>query len=111
MEQLLQAGENLEFFLEGSRSRSGKPCCPKAGLLSVVVDAVKEGEWGQGSAAIGRLSAGLVEDVLLVPVNICYDRIVERNFVKNELMVGSASGRGLMCVCVVSREERRDQRH
>lgn len=44
MERSLSAGENLEFFLEGSRSRSGKPCTPKAGLLSVVVDAVKEGE-------------------------------------------------------------------
>ena len=43
MEQLLAAGESLEFFLEGGRSRSGKPCCPKAGLLSVVVDAVREG--------------------------------------------------------------------
>jgi glycerol-3-phosphate O-acyltransferase 1/2 len=71
MEQLLVAGESLEFFPEGSRSRSGKPCCPKAGLLSVVVDAVKE---------------GVVEDVLVVPVNISYDRIVERNFVKDELM-------------------------
>ena len=46
MLRALVAGENLEFFPEGSRSRSGKPCCPKAGLLSVVVDAVKEGEWG-----------------------------------------------------------------
>ena len=44
MEQLLQSGESLEFFLEGSRSRSGKPCTPKAGLLSVVVDTVREGE-------------------------------------------------------------------
>ncbi|CAI8002498.1 Glycerol-3-phosphate acyltransferase 1, mitochondrial [Geodia barretti] len=73
MEQLLQSGESLEFFLEGSRSRSGKPCTPKAGLLSVVVDTVRE---------------GLVEDVLVVPVNISYDRLVETTFVKNELMGG-----------------------
>ncbi len=33
----------MEFFIEGSRSRSGKPNSPKAGLLSVLVDAVKEG--------------------------------------------------------------------
>ena len=37
-------GENLEFFIEGSRSRSGKPNSPKAGLLSVLVDSVQEGE-------------------------------------------------------------------
>jgi glycerol-3-phosphate O-acyltransferase 1/2 len=73
MERCLYAGENLEFFLEGSRSRSGKPCSPKAGLLSVVVDAVKQ---------------GVVEDVLLVPVNISYDKILERSFVKDELMGG-----------------------
>lgn len=36
-------GENLEFFIEGSRSRSGKPTSPKAGLLSVLVNCVKEG--------------------------------------------------------------------
>ena len=34
----------MEFFIEGSRSRSGKPSSPKAGLLSVLVDSVKEGE-------------------------------------------------------------------
>ena len=49
MERVLQAGENVEFFIEGSRSRSGKPSCPKAGLLSVVVDTVKNGEAWAGS--------------------------------------------------------------
>jgi glycerol-3-phosphate O-acyltransferase len=43
MERSLREGENLEFFIEGSRSRSGKPNSPKAGLLSVLVDCVKEG--------------------------------------------------------------------
>lgn len=31
--------------------------------------------------------AGVVEDVLVVPVNISYDKITERHFVKDELMV------------------------
>ena len=43
MVQVLHAGDNMEFFIEGSRSRSGKPGMPKAGLLSVLVDSVKEG--------------------------------------------------------------------
>jgi len=43
MEQLLNNGEFLEFFVEGSRTRSGKPLAPKGGLLSVVVDAVASG--------------------------------------------------------------------
>ena len=33
----------MEFFVEGSRSRSGKLTSPKAGLLSVLVDTVREG--------------------------------------------------------------------
>jgi len=43
MEQLLRNGEFLEFFVEGGRTRSGKPLAPKGGLLSVVVDAVASG--------------------------------------------------------------------
>lgn len=42
-----------------------------------------------------RITTGLVEDVLIVPINICYDRLVEKNFVKDELMVGVVSGCGL----------------
>jgi len=43
MERCLLANNNMEFFIEGSRSRSGKPTSPKAGLLSVLTDSVKEG--------------------------------------------------------------------
>ena len=43
MEQLLSNGEFLEFFVEGGRTRSGKPLAPKGGLLSAVVDAVASG--------------------------------------------------------------------
>ena len=43
MEELLRAGQHLEFFLEGGRTRSGKACVPKGGLLSVVVDTFIEG--------------------------------------------------------------------
>jgi len=43
MEQLLINYEFLEFFVEGGRTRSGKPLVPKGGLLSVVMDAVASG--------------------------------------------------------------------
>jgi len=43
MEQLLSSGEFLEFFVEGGRTRSGKPLVPKGGLLSVIVNAVTSG--------------------------------------------------------------------
>jgi glycerol-3-phosphate O-acyltransferase len=70
MEQLLKKGQNIEFFLEGSRSRSGKPVHPKGGLLSVLVETVSD---------------GIVPDIYIVPVDISYDKIFE-NGLKRELM-------------------------
>ena len=44
MEALLSRGEDFEFFIEGTRSRSGKSVYPKGGLLSVIVDSYNEGK-------------------------------------------------------------------
>jgi len=95
MVQSLHAGDNMEFFIEGSRSRSGKPGMPKAGLLSVLVDSVKEGmPWliFRGLPTLSPCSrpagvywviiyclvsyvTGIVEDILIVPVSISYDKV------------------------------------
>lgn len=40
----LRAGNSLEFFMEGGRTRSGKVVMPKFGLLSIVVDALRQGK-------------------------------------------------------------------
>ena len=32
--------------------------------------------------------AGVVEDIIIVPVAIAYDKLLERRFVRHELMVG-----------------------
>ncbi|CAK9807765.1 Glycerol-3-phosphate acyltransferase 1, mitochondrial [Anthophora quadrimaculata] len=66
----LRAGHNLEWFIEGGRTRTGKPCMPKAGILSIVVDAYMD---------------GIVEDALIVPVAMNYDRLVDGNFVREQL--------------------------
>lgn len=29
LQQAITAGENIEFFIEGTRTRTGKPCTPK----------------------------------------------------------------------------------
>lgn len=34
MQHALKAGHNVEFFIEGGRTRTGKPCMPKSGVLS-----------------------------------------------------------------------------
>ncbi|KJE96105.1 glycerol-3-phosphate acyltransferase [Capsaspora owczarzaki ATCC 30864] len=67
---LLRIGGHLEFFLEGGRSRSGKVAMPKYGLLSLVVDTFLDNE---------------VDDVLVVPINVSYDQIVEGDYAR-ELM-------------------------
>ena len=61
----------LEVYLEGTRSRSGKPSTARAGMLSLVVDAL----W-----------SGSIPDVLVVPVGISYDRILEGNYNSEQLV-------------------------
>lgn len=70
LQHCLTAGHNIEFFMEGGRTRTGKPCIPKGGVLSVIIDAFVEGN---------------VEDVLLVPVSMNYEKLVDGNFVNEQL--------------------------
>uniref|UniRef100_A0A8C1WHQ3 Glycerol-3-phosphate acyltransferase 1, mitochondrial n=1 Tax=Cyprinus carpio TaxID=7962 RepID=A0A8C1WHQ3_CYPCA len=84
-EELLRQQQFLEVYLEGTRSRSGKPSPAHAGMLSFVVD---------------TLCANSIPDVLIVPVGISYDRIIEGNYnseqlgkpKKNESLWGIACG-------------------
>ncbi|KAM9816703.1 glycerol-3-phosphate acyltransferase 1, mitochondrial [Neosynchiropus ocellatus] len=84
-EELLRQKQFLEVYLEGTRSRSGKPSPARAGMLSIVVD---------------TLCTGAIADVLVVPVGISYDRIIEGNYnseqlgkpKKNESLWGIACG-------------------
>ncbi|KAM4525343.1 glycerol-3-phosphate acyltransferase 1, mitochondrial [Odontesthes bonariensis] len=84
-EELLRQQQFLEVYLEGTRSRSGKPSTARAGMLSIVVD---------------TLWTGAIGDVLVVPVGISYDRIIEGNYnseqlgkpKKNESLWGIACG-------------------
>ena len=66
----LKCNESIEFFLEAGRSRSGKSLMPKSGLLSVVVNSVLEKE---------------IDDVFIVPVGISYDKLMDGNFVSEQL--------------------------
>ncbi|XP_019411551.1 PREDICTED: glycerol-3-phosphate acyltransferase 1, mitochondrial isoform X1 [Crocodylus porosus] len=70
IEELLRQQQFLEIFLEGTRSRSGKTSNARAGLLSVVVDA---------------LFANATPDVLIIPVGISYDRIIEGHYNSEQL--------------------------
>ncbi|KAF5278495.1 hypothetical protein FQA39_LY05984 [Lamprigera yunnana] len=70
MNASLRAGYNLEFFLEGGRTRTGKPLMPKYGIFSVILDALMD---------------ETIEDALLVPVSINYERLVDGNFIREQL--------------------------
>ncbi|KAL5022193.1 hypothetical protein ScPMuIL_001348 [Solemya velum] len=70
LEEVLRQGEALEFFIEGGRTRSGKVCMPKGGLMSVVVDS---------------FVSGVIDDAYIVPISINYERLVDGNF-NNEQM-------------------------
>nr|XP_006630906.1 PREDICTED: glycerol-3-phosphate acyltransferase 1, mitochondrial [Lepisosteus oculatus] len=69
-EELLKQHQFLEIYLEGTRSRSGKPSPARAGLLSIIVD---------------TLCSTSISDVLIVPVGISYDRIIEGNYNSEQL--------------------------
>ena len=61
----------LEFFLEGTRSRTGKSLRPKLGLLGCVCQCC----WRQHAS-----------DVYLVPINISYSRTLEEEIYAYELL-------------------------
>uniref|UniRef100_A0A8C4GIM1 Glyceronephosphate O-acyltransferase n=1 Tax=Dicentrarchus labrax TaxID=13489 RepID=A0A8C4GIM1_DICLA len=61
----------VEFFLEGTRSRTSKSLTPKLGLLNIVMDPFLKGE---------------VFDVNVVPVSISYERILEESLYARELL-------------------------
>lgn len=71
---MVQLGHNIEFFIEGGRSRTGKMVLPKMGLLAILIQAVEE---------------GFCDDLVFVPTSICYDRIPEEESYMKEISGGS----------------------
>lgn len=70
VEYLLKSRIPIKFFIEGTRSRSGKMLPPAHGLLKTVLESV---------------SRKMCEDVALVPVSICYDQVPEEGSYTKEL--------------------------
>ncbi len=60
--KLLKDGYWIEFFIEGTRSRSGKTVSPRYGMLTMIIDAV---------------ASGATPDAHLVPAAVTYERVVE----------------------------------
>jgi glycerol-3-phosphate O-acyltransferase len=67
---LVSEGHNLEFFIEGGRSRTGKLVLPKLGLVAILMQAVQE---------------GYCDDLIFVPTAINYDRVLEEGAYLKEI--------------------------
>ena len=80
VQNLLAHQTTLEFFVEGTRSRTGKLLPPKQGLLGMVFDAACE---------LPRLRPQLV------PVSITYSRIIEERSYLQELSGAEKKPEGL----------------
>jgi glycerol-3-phosphate O-acyltransferase len=68
--KLIDQGVNIEFFIEGGRSRTGKLVLPKTGLVSILLDAYRQ---------------DVCRDLIFVPVYVGYDRLLEESAILKEL--------------------------
>ena len=68
--KILDEGFQVEFFIEGGRSRTGKLLSPKIGFLLLLWEAYLRSDW---------------EDIQFVPIYIGYDRVLEEKAYINEL--------------------------
>ncbi len=71
MKRLLKDGWTQEFFIEGTRSRTGKTLQPKFGLLTYMVDAYLD---------------GACDDIFFVPISILYEKVIESGSYMKELL-------------------------
>jgi glycerol-3-phosphate O-acyltransferase len=71
--KLLEEGFNIELFIEGGRSRSGKLLMPKLGFLMLLFNAFKN---------------NVCEDMIFVPVFIGYDQVLEETAYLEEVTGG-----------------------
>ncbi|KAJ5587212.1 uncharacterized protein N7459_002977 [Penicillium hispanicum] len=71
IDTILREGFNLECFIEGGRSRTGKLLSPKFGILSFIVDSVLSGR---------------VDDTIICPVSTQYDKVIETESYISELL-------------------------
>ena len=70
IEFLLKNRHNIKFFIEGTRSRSGKMLPPAYGILKMILESYRSRS---------------LEDIALVPVSIVYDEVFEEGSYTKEL--------------------------
>ena len=78
--RLMEESYPVEFFIEGTRSRTGKLIKPKYGMLDMMVRAY----------ATGRL-----ESVKIVPISVGYEKIIEERSYRREILGEDKKGESL----------------
>ena len=71
-EHLLNCERPVEFFIEGTRSRTSKSLQPKQGMLSTCLELY--------------LKSHRVEDIYLIPISLTYEKLLEEMLYSNELL-------------------------
>ena len=71
--QIMQQGYPIEFFIEGTRSRTGKLIKPRYGMMDMIIRA---------------FASGRVEEVSIVPISVGYEKIIEEASYKKEVLGG-----------------------
>jgi glycerol-3-phosphate O-acyltransferase len=74
--KMLRESFNIEFFIEGGRSRTGKLLAPKLGLLGMVVEAALDDDGAHARRAS------------VVPISIGYEKVIEEKSYAKELAGG-----------------------
>lgn len=70
LKKLIKEGNNLEFFIEGGRSRTGKLVLPQLGFLNMILRAYQE---------------GATHNLIFIPTFIGYDQVMEEKAYLKEL--------------------------
>ncbi len=81
--KLIEEGFNIEFFIEGGRSRTGKLLIPQFGFLSILLNGYKK---------------KICKNMLFIPVNISYDRIIEEKSYIHEITGGEKNPENIKSV-------------
>ena len=78
---LIKDGASQEFFIEGTRSRTGKTLQPRLGMLGMMLDAY---------------ARGARRELYLVPIGFTYERLVEERSMSEERSGKSKRGESLL---------------
>jgi len=76
----MEEGYPIEFFIEGTRSRTGKLIKPKYGMLEMIIRAY---------------TSGRIDALKLVPISVGYERIIEERSYRGEVLGAEKRKEGL----------------